>query len=162
MISGPVLHYFHQVVEAVVEGASSQEEVKVGILLVALRSRGEEHGTGVARLVAANLEAGVVVGMDVAGDEGSYPLAGQGPMVAGVQEASTLGIPLTLHAGEWPEKYGSLANLEWAVGQAGVKRIGHGIAVRSAEANLLEEMKSRNITVEVRARYHQINLVRCV
>ena len=137
--------------DAVVEGASSQEEVKVGILLVALRSRGEEHGTGVARLVAANLEAGVVVGMDVAGDEGSYPLAGQGPMVAGVQEASQLGIPLTLHAGEWPEKYGSLANLEWAVGQPAVKRIGHAIAARSAEPNLFEEMKIRNITVEVRS-----------
>ena len=145
-----------------VDGAGSQEEVKVGILLVALRSRGEEHGLGVARLVAANLEAGFVVGMDVAGDEGSYPLAGQGPMVSGVQEAFRLGVPLTLHAGEWPEKYGSLANLKWAVGQASVKRIGHGIAVRSAEANLLEEMKSRNITVEVRARHHQINLVRCV
>ena len=149
-------------VDAVVEGAGSQEEVKVGILLVALRSRGEEHGLGVARLVAANLEAGVVVGMDVAGDEGSYPLAGQGPMVAGVQEASRLGVPITLHAGEWPEKYGSLANLKWAVGQAGVKRIGHGIAVRSSEANLLMEMKNNNITVEVGSIYHQFHLVRCV
>ena len=146
--------------DAVVEGASSQEEVKVGILLVALRSRGEEHGLGVARLVAANLGAGMVVGMDVAGDEGSYPLAGQGPMVAGVREASRLGVPLTLHAGEWPEKYGSLANLEWAVGEAGVVRIGHGIAVRSAEANLLKEMKNRNLTVEVGAIYskHQFHL----
>ena len=136
-------------VDSVVEGARSQEKVRVGILLVALRSRGEEHGLQVAHLVAANLGAGIVVGMDVAGDEGSYPLAGQGPMVAGVKEASRLGVPLTLHAGEWPEKYGSLANLEWAVGQAGVMRIGHGIAVRSAEANLLKEMKNRNLTVEV-------------
>ena len=138
------------------EGASSQEEVKVGILLVALRSRGEEHGLGVARLVAANLGAGMVVGMDVAGDEGSYPLAGQGPMVAGVQEASRLGVPLTLHAGEWPEKYGSLANLEWAVGEAGVVRIGHGIAVRSAEANLLKEMKKIELPDADNSRLEQV------
>ena len=52
---------------------------------------------------------------------------------------------------EWPEKYGSLANLEWAVGQPAVKRIGHAIAARSAEPNLFEEMKIRNITVEVRS-----------
>ena len=90
-----------QVVDAVVEGTRSQENVRVGVLLVALRSRGEEHGLEVARLVAANMEAGVVVGMDVAGDEGSYPLAGQGTMVAGVEEASRLGVPLTLHAGGW-------------------------------------------------------------
>ena len=88
-----------QVVDAVVDGTRSQEKVRVGVLLVALRSRGEEHGLEVARLVAANMEAGVVVGMDVAGDEGSYPLAGQGTMVAGVEEASRLGVPLTLHAG---------------------------------------------------------------
>ena len=81
------------------EGTRGQEEVRVGVLLVALRSRGEEHGLEVARLVAANMEGGVVVGMDVAGDEGSYPLAGQGTMVAGVEEASRLGVPLTLHAG---------------------------------------------------------------
>ena len=45
--------------------------------------------------------------MDVAGDEGSFPLAGlQGEaMVAGVEEAERRGVPLTLHAGEWPERW---------------------------------------------------------
>ena len=59
-------------------------------------------------------------------------------------------VPLTLHAGEWPERYGSLANLAWAVAQPGVKRVGHGIAVRSAEKELVAEMKRKRITVEVR------------
>ena len=46
-----------------------------------------------------------VVGLDVAGDEGSFPLAGPGdPMAAGVREAGLLSVPLTLHAGEWPER----------------------------------------------------------
>ena len=73
------------------EGAAGQQGVDVGVLLVALRSRDEEHGLAIARLTAANLARGVV-GMDVAGDEGTYPLAGEGPMVAGVQEASNLGV----------------------------------------------------------------------
>jgi len=137
-----------QVVDAVLEGAAGQQGVEVGVLLVALRSRDEEHGLAIARLTAANLAHGVV-GMDVAGDEGTYPLAGERPMVAGVQEASNLGVPLTLHAGEWPERYGSLANLAWAVAQPGVKRVGHGIAIRSAEKELVAEMKRKRITVEV-------------
>ena len=81
----------HKVVDAVVEGAGGQQGVEVGVLLVALRSREEEHGLAMARLAAANLARGGV-GMDVAGDEGTYPLAGEGAMVAGVREASNLGV----------------------------------------------------------------------
>ena len=165
----------------------------VGLVLVALRSRGQEHGVAVARLAASLLGQVLqlllllflmffllqgVVGMDVAGDEGSFPLTGgEGEaMVAGISEATRLGVgstfllphlvpqvPLTLHAGEWPERFGSLANLEWAVREGGVRRVGHptllhaspappqvghGIAVRSGP-HLLQEIKKRNITVEV-------------
>lgn len=150
----PALHTLEglteeQVVRAVLEGVGGQEEVVAGLVLAALRSRGEQHGVDTARLADTFRQEGVV-GMDVAGDEGSFPLAGlQGEaMVAGVEEAERRGVPLTLHAGEWPERFGSLANLEWAVGRPGVRRVGHGIAVRSGR-HLLEQMKRNNITVEV-------------
>ena len=90
-----------------------------------------------------------VVGLDVAGDEGSFPLASpEDPMAAGVREAALLSVPLTLHAGEWPERFGSVENLAWAVNNPGTRRVGHAISVRS-QPGLAEVMVERNITVEV-------------
>jgi hypothetical protein len=41
------------------------------------------------------------VGLDIAGDEGSFPLtADSDPMAAAVKEGTKLGIPLTIHAGQ--------------------------------------------------------------
>ena len=76
-----------------------------------------------------------VVGFDVAGDEGSFPLhESSHTMAAGLAEAVNLGVPVTVHAGEWPEKTvggvtPSVENVGFAV-RAGAKRIGHGIALR--------------------------------
>jgi hypothetical protein len=42
--------------------------------------------------------------MDIAGDEGGFPLkAATDPMAAATVEAARLGIPLTLHAGTVPD-----------------------------------------------------------
>ena len=58
-------------------------------------------------------------------------------MAAGVAEALKLGVPVTLHAGEWPEVVNvgggvttipSVENLRYAASRA--RRIGHGIALR--------------------------------
>ena len=140
-----------QVVEAVIQGFRSQDRVKGGLILVALRSKDAAHAVHTAHLAARYLQRGDVagvVGMDVAGDEGSYPLAtDRDAMAEGVKEARNLGVPLSLHAGEWPEKFGSLDNLKWAVG-SGARRIGHSIALRS-EPELAATMKEKNITVEV-------------
>ena len=41
-----------------------------------------------------------MVGLDIAGDEGSFPLQDSSdPMAAAAAEAARLGIPLTIHAG---------------------------------------------------------------
>ena len=107
-----------------------------------------------ARLAARHLQrtaaaAPGVVGVDVAGDEGGFPLASdEDPMAAGLREAASLGVPATLHAGEWPERFGSVANLRWAVTSGLVRRIGHGVAVRSAP-ELAPALVAANITVEV-------------
>ena len=90
-----------------------------------------------------------VLGLDVAGDEGSFPPAApEDPMAAAVREAARLSVPLTLHAGEWPERFGSVENLAWAVRNENTRRVGHAISVRS-QPGLAEEMVARNITVEV-------------
>ena len=141
-----------QVIEAAIQGFRSQNKVKGGLVLVALRSKDAAHGVNTARLAAKYIQKTKsdlpgVVGMDVAGDEGSYPLASdKDAMAEGVKEALKLEIPLTLHAGEWPEKFGSLANLRWAV-VSGARRVGHSIALRS-DPDLSLVMKKHNITVE--------------
>ena len=141
-------------VEAVIAGFRSQSLVLGGVILVALRSKPSFHGLETARLASQYLQRTKddppgVVGMDVAGDEGGFPLASNtDPMAAGVQEAAALGVPLTLHAGEWPEKFGSIDNLRWAVANGNTRRIGHAIAVRSAP-DLATDMVAKNITVEV-------------
>ena len=83
-----------------------------------------------------------VLGLDVAGDEGSFPLASEeDPMAAGVMEAARLSVPLTLHAGEWPERFGSVKNLAWAVNNPGTRRVGHAISVRSGSPLPLVEIQ---------------------
>ena len=53
-----------------------------------------------------------MVGFDVAGDEGSYPLSStDDPMWSGVTRARDLRVPVTVHAGEWPEKYRTVENV---------------------------------------------------
>ena len=143
-----------QAVEAVVAGFRGQSLVLGGVILVALRSKPEQHGRDTARLAARYLqrtEADLpgVVGVDVAGDEGSFPLASDtDPMAAGLREAASLGVPVTVHAGEWPERFGSVENLSWAVSSNLTRRIGHAVAVRS-ELALASLIRERNITVEV-------------
>ena len=143
-----------QAVEAVIAGFRGQSQVLGGVILVALRSKPEQHSLDTARLASKYLQRSAadrpgVVGMDVAGDEGSFPLASDtDPMAAGLREAARLGIPITVHAGEWPEKFGSLENLRWAVNNNISRRIGHAVAVRSDPA-LARIMRERNITVEV-------------
>ena len=86
-------------------------------------------------------DAAGVLGVDVAGDEGGYPLStDDDPMAAGLHEAARRGVPITVHAGEWPEQFGSLSNLEWAVSSGLVRRVGHGVAVRSAQDTLIQAM----------------------
>ena len=54
--------------------------------------------------------------MDVAGDEGSNPLSSSDhKMATGVKSAVAQGMPVTVHAGEWPEKYGTLKNVRYTV-----------------------------------------------
>lgn len=86
-----------------------------------------------------------VVGFDIAGDEGTYPLEHQ---AASIRKAQALGIPVTVHAGEWPENSGSLQNIKLAVDDLRVHRIGHGITLRS-DVDYLAIMATSETCIEV-------------
>ena len=84
--------------EAVVSGYRAQSRVRGGVILVALRSKDSAHGVSMARLAGRHLhlspgEAPGVLGLDVAGDEGSFPLASDSdPMAAGVRQGVRLSL----------------------------------------------------------------------
>ena len=139
----PALHILEgltsaQAVEAVILGYRSQEAVLGGVIICALRSKTEDHGIEMAKLAGNYLQRSStepvgVVGFDIAGDEGRYPLASpKDPMVAGCRKAKELGVPITIHAGEFvvQNKFDTGANIRYAV-ELGARRIGHGIALRS-------------------------------
>ena len=79
-------------------------------------------------------------GIDLAGDEASYPLALYEDLF---MEAAKSGIPFTIHAGEC----GSVANILDAA-KFGAKRIGHGIAAEQSAA-CRRVLKEKGIVVEM-------------
>lgn len=93
-----------------------------------------------------------VIGFDVAGDEGNFPLNSKDCfMIPGILEARRLGVPLTLHAGEWPpERFETtLSNLKFAIDEIKVNRIGHAIAFRCDIDYLQSISSAQPPTVEV-------------
>ena len=62
-----------------------------------------------------------------------------------VLRASSCGVPVTIHAGEWPTEDGlnTLENVEFAWRHLNARRIGHGIALRADKnlAKTVEEMQ---------------------
>ena len=140
--------------QAVLSGFRQQNLVKGGVIICALRSKESQHAIDMAELAGKYLQIHKndsigVVGFDVAGDEGSFPLKSvPDRMTKGVQRAQELNVPVTLHAGEWPEKFGSLDNVKFAIDELKVQRIGHGITLRS-DLEYLKKLKDSNVTIEV-------------
>lgn len=137
-----------EVVESVYEGLQSAPEIEGGLVVCALRSMDSEHAVQMAEL--AHKHRGKVVGFDICGFETDFPLHDDtSTTFDGVKRALELGVPVTIHAGEFPDnplKKGSNAkNVEFAL-KSGAKRIGHGIAIGS-DKNLLHLAKhSSSIT----------------
>ena len=107
-----------------------------GAILCALRSMPAAHGVATVDLATQCRSAGQrVLGVDIAGDEGAFPLALHAPALARAREVK---LPLTVHAGEWPHpQYPSiLENVALALAY-GARRIGHGVALAHPDAREL-------------------------
>jgi len=150
----PILHTKEglsssEAVEAVIRGMNKVKErcqsLVCGVIVCALRSYPEEHGFEMVDLAKKYLGKGVV-GFDICGDEGNYPLH---LYLQVLQRAISLNIPTTCHAGEWIITEGpnnTINNIQLAV-QSGVRRIGHGITlIKNPE--LTAELVRKNIGVE--------------
>ncbi|KAI0563748.1 adenosine deaminase [Gracilaria domingensis] len=144
----PLLHVHERLradeaVAAVVEGYERARNdaraclpcgLKGGVILCALRSHDEQKVVHVCKLAENWLHRGVV-GLDIAGDERSYPLQLH---ASHLQAAHQNGVPLTLHAGECAFE-GARENVSLAL-RIGAERIGHGLVLSSSE-DLCRDMR---------------------
>ncbi len=130
-------------VDAVVSGFREAEQtlnMRGGVIVCALRSYAVEHTIEMVELASAWLGQGVI-GFDIAGDEGAFALDIH---ESGIKEALRRNVPMTLHAGEWPED--TIKNIKLAV-DLGVDRIGHGVTL-CQDPKLMNLVADEGITVE--------------
>ena len=140
-----------EIIESALEGFNSAKEdlfkagvyINGGIILCALRSFPIVDAENLLSLVSEM----DVIGFDIAGDEGSYPLS---LFESVLRKAKHQGTFITVHAGEWNSKnYPSvLDNLRLAI-DIGVNRIGHGLELRNLPQDLVESCITKDIGVEV-------------
>lgn len=128
-----------EVIESVLKGLSKEPGVKTNLILCMMRHFEEDQNEEIIELAKRWLGKGVV-GIDLAGDEASYPTSSFKGLFLKVKEAK---IPFTIHAGEAD----SYKSVEDAISFE-AKRIGHG--VRSIESlETLKKLKEKNILLEV-------------
>ena len=124
----------YQVVWAVVRGfqrGAKEYGIIGGVILCGLRSFSTDVTMATAALCCQMSKEtdGVVLGYDIAGDEGTFSIDDHLPSL---RFAASKGVGVTCHAGEWPvnDKFGngSLDNLRLVLRESElIQRVGHGI-----------------------------------
>lgn len=120
-------------------------EIKGGIIICILRSFDRKHWFAMLSIAQKYLNKGVI-GLDIAGNEADFPLhifEDCKPNL--LAKCVEIGVPLTLHSGEFPVKSETNKNIKIAIKYA--KRIGHGITLQFDE-NLMQKVKERGVGVE--------------
>jgi adenosine deaminase len=168
----PVLHCLEglsveEVVAAVVAGcqkgvqkctdAEVGQVIIGGVIICAMRTYPADHGVEMAELAHRWLGRGVI-GWDLAADEGAHPLEKH---LQGLRRAIELGVPTTVHAGEWgsglqskdnpqlftqPGHHDTLPNIALAINE-GCLRLGHALTLFLDPA-LLNEVAEKRVVVE--------------
>ncbi len=132
-----------QVVDAVLSGLRRAErghDVKAGLIVCALRSRGAAHSLEMAELASGCRPRGVV-GFDLAGAEAGNPVRDHADAFRHAAEAD---LPITIHAGEG---FGA-PSIREAVELGHADRLGHGTRLHE-DPELLEVVRERGIPLEV-------------
>jgi adenosine deaminase len=133
----------NQVVEAALEGVETGRAstgVEGALILCSLRHDDPATGIGVAKLAAEYKNSGVVA-YDLAGPERNYP---PNLFAEAFEFARNNDVNLTIHAGEepCPENIGDSLLL-------GADRIGHGLYLRDASEEVIQEVIDRQIPLEM-------------
>lgn len=133
---------YERMIAGAVDGLKEGYEkygVRSRLILCGMRHMPVEENIRMLRIGREFFREGVC-GVDMAGNEASYPISGQKEFF---DEAKRLEMPFTIHAGEC----GSAESVRASVA-LGAKRIGHGIAAWKDES-LMEECRRKNITLEM-------------
>ncbi len=124
--------------------AAAQEAVLQGLnvnfLLSFNRNEPVDQAREVLEIALARRKMGVV-GLDLAGDERTYPAAPFAPIMLKAREE---GLGISVHAGEW----GDGAQITYAIEELGASRIGHGVQVLQ-DAKLVEQARKAGVCFEV-------------
>ena len=130
---------FEEVIDSVLEGLKSNNNVKTNLILCMMRGFSKEENLKTIEVASKYLNKGVCA-IDLAGAEDKYPLE---DYIELFEIAKMKKIPFTIHAGE----NGSYKEIEKAI-NIGVTRIGHGIhAIESNE--VINLIKERGILLEI-------------
>ncbi len=127
-----------EVIESVLEGLK-QVDIKTNLILCMMRGLSYEDNEKIIYLAKSYLNKGVV-GIDLAGDEATYPTKNYQKLF---ELANTFGIPYTIHAGE----ASGIESITSAI-NFGTKRLGHGIRCLDDES-VIEKIKNENIVLEI-------------
>lgn len=130
-----------EVVLAALDGLK-RTKLKANLILCCMRASGnEDENMETIRLAKKYLvEDGGVVGVDLAGDEVSYPLSIFSSLFVKIKE---LKIPFTIHAGE----AAGADNVKCAI-EYGATRIGHGVRIRE-DNKVLQLAKEKKVFLEM-------------
>ena len=128
-----------EVIEAVLEGLNSNNNVKTNLILCMMRGMDRDANLSVIEIAEKYLGKGVCA-IDLAGDECKYPVSDYKELF---EEAKKRNIPFTIHAGE----SGSASEVRKAI-EMGTVRIGHGVHAIEDES-VLDLIKEKNVLLEV-------------
>lgn len=121
------------------EKAVAECDINAAFILCGMRHFKETENLRTLKLAKKYLYRGVC-GLDLAGDESSYP---NEAFREYFQKASREDVPVTIHSGECGRK----ENIELAV-EYGAVRIGHGIAMKG-DVRLQEKIAASGIGIEI-------------
>lgn len=125
--------------QAIREGFAVAPDVRIGLIIDAVRDAGVAHAERTVELVEG--ADAPIVGLGLAGIEGSVP---EREFTILRDAADRLGLGLAVHAGE----NGTPDNIRAALDDLGADRIGHGVAVMQ-DRELMRRLADEGVPVEV-------------
>lgn len=130
---------YEEVIENVLKGLKSNNNVKTNLILCMMRGFPKENNLKTIEVAEKYLNKGVCA-LDLAGAEDKYPLIDYIDLFNIIKEKN---IPFTIHAGE----NGSYKEINLAI-ELGTKRIGHGIHAYEND-NTIKHLIEKNILLEI-------------
>ena len=120
--------------------AAQEFGIEVRLIISMNRHESVKLGEEVARIAVDHLGNGVV-GLDLAGNEASFPATPFAPIF---HEAKQAGLKITVHAGEWS----GADSVREAIEHIGADRLGHGVRIVQ-DSSVVRVAREQKIAFEV-------------